>query len=82
MAMKQKNNSNKGADAKEADKTTPSIGCCNLPADKGRILIGSLIVIVGLGLLLQNIIPGFNFNYVWPVLIVIFGLYMMLKGWK
>ncbi len=46
-----------------------------------RTLIGSLIVVIGLGLLLKNTI-GFSFNYVWPFLIIMVGLFMIMRSKK
>ncbi len=44
-----------------------------------RILIGSMILIIGLGLLLNNMFSWFSFNYVWPLLIVDLGLYLIMR---
>lgn len=49
---------------------------------QGRFLAGGSIIIVGLGLLLQNTIPGFSFNYVWPLLIIMVGLFLIVRKQK
>jgi hypothetical protein len=49
----------------------------------GRVLVGTIIVMVGIGLLLQNLFPGFfNFNYVWPLIIIAIGLYLIMRERK
>ena len=44
-----------------------------------RFLFGAVVVVVGVGLLLQNVFPWFSFNYAWPFIIIAVGLYL-LKG--
>jgi len=46
--------------------------CC------GRIFAGILILILGVGLLLKNIFAWFSFNYVWPLLIIALGIYLIM----
>jgi phage shock protein C len=53
-----------------------------------RLLFGLLISIIGAAMLAQslNLIPGFYFNlssiftYLWPVVIILFGLAILSKG--
>ena len=49
---------------------------------KGHFLLGLIILIVGLGLLLQNLFSWFSFNYVWPITIIVLGLYLIKGGSK
>ena len=43
------------------------------------MLWGVILIIVGLGLLLQNMFQWFNFNYAWPLIIVAVGIYLLKK---
>ena len=43
-----------------------------------RTLFGVIIIIVGLGLLLQNLFSWFSFNYAWPLIIIIVGIHLMI----
>ncbi len=49
---------------------------------RGGILAGLILVILGAGFLLQNIFPWFSFNYVWPSILVVIGLYLVVRGLK
>ena len=46
---------------------------------RGRILAGTLILLVGIGLLLNNLFPWFSFDYVWPLLIIAVGLFLIMR---
>lgn len=46
-----------------------------------RTLFGVIVVIVGVGLLLQNLFSWFSFNYAWPFIIIAVGLHL-LRGRK
>ena len=48
----------------------------------GASLFGLLIVIVGLGMLFQNIFSWFTFNYAWPLLIIVIGVYLFRRDAK
>jgi len=45
----------------------------------GKVLFGAILLIVGVGLLLQNIFSWFSFNYAWPFIIIAVGL-SLLRG--
>ncbi|MFH0977980.1 MAG: hypothetical protein V1837_01630 [Candidatus Woesearchaeota archaeon] len=47
----------------------------------GRILAGVLILIVGVGLLL-NQLNWLSFNYAWPFLIIAVGLFIIFRRRK
>ncbi len=44
-----------------------------------RFLFGAVLVVVGVGLLLQNIFSWFSFNYAWPFIIIAVGLYLLRR---
>jgi hypothetical protein len=45
----------------------------------GRVLFGAILLIVGVGLLLQNIFSWFSFNYAWPFIIIAIGIYLLMR---
>jgi uncharacterized membrane protein HdeD (DUF308 family) len=45
-----------------------------------KFLAGIIVIIVGIGLLLQNLFPWFSFNYVIPVIIIVIGIALILRG--
>lgn len=42
-------------------------------------IIGMLLISLGLILLIKNVFGWFQFRYLWPVILVVFGLYLLLK---
>jgi predicted membrane protein len=46
----------------------------------GKVLFGVILVIVGIGLLLQNLFDWFSFNFAWPLIIVAIGVYLIMRG--
>jgi phage shock protein C len=49
---------------------------------KAGLILGLIFVLLGFGLLLKNLFTWFNFNYVWPVLVIILGLFFIFIGRK
>ena len=45
--------------------------------NSGRMLLGSIVLIVGIGLFLQNVFSWFTFNYAWPFIIIAVGIYLV-----
>ena len=45
----------------------------------GNVVPGLIIIVVGTGLLLQNLYPWFSFNYVWPVILILLGLGLIFR---
>jgi phage shock protein C len=53
--------------------------------DAGRtaaLVIGGLLVLVGVGFLLRDIIPAFDFDYVWPLILVILGVLVLVAAFR
>jgi hypothetical protein len=46
---------------------------------QARILAGVLVMLVGSGFLLNNLFDWFSFNYVWPLIIIAVGLYLIVR---
>ena len=44
-----------------------------------KVLFGAILIIVGVGLLLQNIFSWFSFNYAWPLIIIAIGIYLLRR---
>ena len=63
-------------------KKEESNSCCSCFGHQmsGKFLFGLIVVLVGFGLLLQNIFYWFSFNYVWPLVIILFGVYLIKKS--
>jgi len=59
-----------------------SAGKAKKKSSRARVIFGLIIVFIGIGFLMQNLLSWFDFNYVWPCLIIIIGLYLLLKGAK
>jgi hypothetical protein len=47
---------------------------------RGGLFVGMLLIIIGIGFLLQNLFSWFSFDYVWPVIIIAVGLYFIMRG--
>ncbi|OGU57654.1 MAG: hypothetical protein A2X64_06085 [Ignavibacteria bacterium GWF2_33_9] len=52
------------------------------PENKGKIrtLGGILLIILGLVILLDNIVPDFDFTYVWSIILILIGFFIILKN--
>jgi phage shock protein C len=46
---------------------------------KLRIFGGLLLVFLGLFILLDEIIPGFDFTYIWSILLILLGVYIIFS---
>ena len=57
------------------DKTDS--GCCRGMDFNRRTFFGLMVILAGVGLLLQNIFSWFSFNYVWPVMVIMLGIYII-----
>lgn len=52
--------------------------------DRGKvaIIIGAFLVLLGLAFLFKNIFTWFSFNYVWPIMIILLGIYLISRREK
>lgn len=73
--MKQKN-TNTDNSVHNQEKTCKC--CLGNQCINRRLLFGSIILIVGFGLLLHNMF-GWSFNYFWPLTIILIGLYIIFR---
>lgn len=51
-------------------------------SDKGSILAGSILVVIGLLFLADNFIPGFRFVDFWPLILIAIGVGLLWKSVK
>jgi len=63
--------------AGKADKVVNDVHKKVKKNGNGTVILGIVIVLVGAGLLLKNLFTWFNFNFVWPIVIIAIGLYFM-----
>lgn len=47
-----------------------------------RLLIGGGLIVIGAALLLRLVIPGIEFRYVWPIVLIAVGLVILMKGMR
>jgi len=59
---------------------TPSSEASENKGDRGRLLAGLILVILGLILLSSNFIPWFNFGKLWPLLLIVIGIVVLFKS--
>lgn len=53
--------------------------------DSGRmaaLLVGGFLVIVGVGFLLRDFLPAIDFDYLWPVVLVILGVLVLVAAFR
>jgi phage shock protein C len=46
---------------------------------RGRLLAGALLIILGTGLLFQNIFGWFGWEYIWPAMIIAVGIFILMR---
>ena len=51
-------------------------------SELGRLLPGLALILIGLIFLLNNLIPWFDFSYLWPVILIVLGIALLLKARK
>ncbi|MFC1648593.1 PspC domain-containing protein [Nanoarchaeota archaeon] len=47
--------------------------------DRGTVVIGVILLLVGLFLLFKKLFPAWNFDLMWPSLLIILGLYLLMR---
>jgi len=47
------------------------------PSGNGSVLVGTIILLFGVGFLLKNLVPGFSINFIWPIAIVVIGIFLL-----
>jgi phage shock protein C len=60
----------------------PAAAATEPAPDDGRtaLLVGGGLVLVGLWFLVREYLPEFNWNLVWPVVIVVIGLFLLFNA--
>jgi phage shock protein PspC (stress-responsive transcriptional regulator) len=49
-------------------------------SELNRLLPGLALILIGLVFLLNNLIPWFDFSYLWPVILIVLGVALLLKA--
>jgi len=52
----------------------------NADSDKNKILAGSILIILGVLFLLKRYVYWFDFGKLWPIVLIIIGVYVIYKG--
>jgi cadmium resistance protein CadD (predicted permease) len=50
--------------------------------DRGGVVGGTILVVVGLLFLADNFIPGFRIYDFWPLILIALGVGLLWKSWK
>lgn len=48
--------------------------------DRGRLLAGVILLILGFIFLASNFVPWFNFGKLWPLLLIVLGVVILFKS--
>jgi phage shock protein C len=48
----------------------------------GSIVIGAILVLVGLAFLVRQYLPAFDFDYVWPLVLVALGVVVLVSAFR
>jgi fatty acid desaturase len=49
------------------------------PPRRRGLLVGLILIVIGGAWLLNTMIPWFRFHLMWPVLLIVIGLYLLLR---
>ncbi|MBI2420114.1 MAG: PspC domain-containing protein [Ignavibacteriales bacterium] len=73
-------------DGSEAEKKADETGHVVSPKDANRIggrnVFGGILVVLGVLLLLENLIASFDFDEVFPMIMIIFGIWLLMNPFK
>lgn len=51
-------------------------------SELNRLLPGLALIFLGLVFLLNNLIPWFRFRYLWPLILIVLGIFILIKAQK
>lgn len=51
-------------------------------SDLNRLLPGLALIFLGLVFLLNNLIPWFRFRFLWPLILIVLGIFILIKAQK
>ncbi len=80
-AYKVKTESSDSAQTEDAQKEA-NISHHKISGDRGRVVAGFILIIIGLFFLADRFIPAFNFHDVFPILLVLLGAYLIWNSIK
>jgi phage shock protein C len=49
-------------------------------SELNRLLPGLALILLGLIFLLNNLIPWFRFRYLWPLILIVLGIFILVKA--
>jgi phage shock protein C len=49
-------------------------------SELNRLLPGLALILLGLIFLLNNLIPWFRFRYLWPLILIVLGIFILIKA--
>lgn len=47
--------------------------------EKSKLVLGSMLIIIGGFSLMERFVPWFNFDFIWPVMLILCGFYLIYK---
>ncbi len=69
-------------DLSAIDDVENNFAATTMPNQSNRkILAGALLIVFGMIILLDQLIPEFNLSYIWPVLLIGFGSYLIYRAY-
>jgi phage shock protein C len=51
-------------------------------SELNRLLPGLALIFLGLVFLLNNLIPWFRFRFLWPLILIVLGIFILIKAQK
>lgn len=51
-------------------------------SELNRLLPGLALIVLGLVFLLNTLIPWFRFRYLWPLILIVLGIFILIKAEK
>jgi phage shock protein C len=49
-------------------------------SELNRLLPGLALIVLGLIFLLNNLIPWFRFSYLWPLILIVLGIFILIRS--
>lgn len=69
-----------GNEAVAATEETPSSETSEEKGNRGRLLAGVILLILGFIFLASNFMPWFQFGKLWPLLLIVIGIVVLFKS--
>ena len=69
-----------GNEAVATMEEAPSSETSEYKGDRGRLLAGLILLILGFIFLASNFVPWFQFSKLWPLLLIVIGIVVIFKS--